>query len=283
MSSINPLELAKMASQSFALPDICSRIREMLDDDKSDLNDIGNIIALDPSLSSKLLKLANSPLFRFESQIDSLGKAINIIGGEALYNLVMVETASSAFEHFSSDVIDLKRFWLQSIYTALMAKHLAKILRIRGSERFFLLGLLHNLGELLVALKSPELAIECSKYSKEVSPWKLQQHVLGFHYTNCSANLLELWNLPAQLYLPVHNAHNENQALANKEAAIVYSAIRAGVAMANDHLYSVNELLTPKVTQYLNLEQEDMQDAVKYAFMEAEGVLGVMNPKFSKN
>ena len=102
MSSISLLEITRVAGQSFALPDICVRIRSMLDDGQSDLADIGRVIALDPSLSSKLLKLANSPLFRFESQIDSLAKAINIIGGEALYNLVMAETASSAFEHFSS-------------------------------------------------------------------------------------------------------------------------------------------------------------------------------------
>lgn len=279
---LNPVEIAKVASQSFALPDICSKIRQMLDDDTSNLDDIGNLIALDPSLSSKLLKLANSPLFRFESQIDSLGKAINIIGGEALYNLVMVETASSAFEHFSSNVIDLKRFWLQSIYAALVAKHLAKIVKIRGSERFFLLGLLHNLGELLVALKSPELAIKCNQYSKEVSPWKLQKQVLGFDYANCSANLLEFWSLPAQVHLPVKDAHNENKALKNKEAAIIYTAVRAGVAMANDQLYSVNELIMPNVINFLKLEQDDIQDAVKFAYMEAEGVLGIMSPKYRK-
>jgi HD-like signal output (HDOD) protein len=78
----------------------------MLDDGRSDFEDISQLIALAPSLSSKLLKLANSPLFRFESQIDSLTKAVNIIGGEALYNLFIAETASSAFEHTSRDVIN---------------------------------------------------------------------------------------------------------------------------------------------------------------------------------
>ena len=169
MSTLHPLNIARVASQSFTLPDICERIRSMLDDGRSDLKDMSRFIALDPSLSSKLLKLANSPLFRFESQVDSLEKAINIIGGEALYNLIMAETASSAFEHFSSDVIDLKRFWLQSIYVALVAKHLAKMIKIRGSERFFLLGLLHNLGELLVAVQAPNLAIKCSKYDEKTS------------------------------------------------------------------------------------------------------------------
>jgi HD-like signal output (HDOD) protein len=278
MSSIHPVDIARVASQSFALPDICVRIRSMLDDNHSDLEDIGRLIALDPSLSSKLLKLANSPLFRFESQIDSLAKAINIIGGEALYNLVIAETASSAFEHFSSDVIDLKRFWLQSIYAALVAKHLAKMIKIRGSDRFFLLGLLHNLGELLVAVQAPNLAIECSKYDEKISPWKLQQQVLGFNYANCSAKLMEFWHLPSQLYIPVMDLHNENKARVNKDAAIIYTAVRASVAMVHDNLYSASQLVTPLVLKYLKIDDEDLQDAVKFAYMEAGGVLGVMNP-----
>ncbi|MBU3004069.1 HDOD domain-containing protein [Paraglaciecola arctica] len=281
MSSINLSEITRIAGQSFALPDICVRIRSMLDDDQSDLEDIGRLIALDPSLSSKLLKLANSPLFRFESQIDSLAKAINIIGGEALYNLVMAETASSAFEHFSSDVIDLKRFWLQSIYAALVAKHLAKMVKIRGSERFFLLGLLHNLGELLVAVQAPNLAIDCSQYDKKTSPWKLQRQVLGFDYANCSAKLMEYWRLPSQLYIPVMDLHDENKALQNKDIAIIYTAVRASVAMTHDNLYSASQLITPLVLKYLKLDQEDLNDAVKFASMEADGVLGVMNPTLS--
>jgi HD-like signal output (HDOD) protein len=276
MSFIHPIDIARVASQSFALPDICVRIRSMLDDGKSDLEDISRFIKLDPSLSSKLLKLANSPLFRFESQIDSLAKAINIIGGEALYNLVMAETASSAFEHFSSDVIDLRRFWLQSIYAALVAKHLAKIVKIRGSERFFLLGLLHNLGELLVAVQAPDLAIKCCKYDKKTSPWKLQQQTLGFDYANCSARLMEFWQLPSQLYIPVMDLHNENKALENKDVAIIYIAARAGVAMAHTDLYSANQLVTPLVLKHLNLEHEDLKDAVKFATMEADGMLGIM-------
>lgn len=281
MSPIHSVDIAKAASQSFALPDICVRIRSMLDDGQSDLEDIGKLISVDPSLSSKLLKLANSPLFRFESQIDSLSKAINIIGGEALYNLVMAETASSAFEHFSSDVIDLKRFWLQSIYAGLVAKHLAKIARIRGSERFFLLGLLHNLGELLVALEAPELAIQCSKYDQTTSPWKLQRQILGFDYANCSAKLMEFWRLPSQLYLPVSDTHDDNKALQSKDVAIIYIAARAGVAMSNDRLYSVSQLVTPLVLQYLALDQEDLKDATKFATMEANGILSVMSPSFN--
>jgi HD-like signal output (HDOD) protein len=175
-------EFALKATDSFALPDICVRVRSMLDDDSSSIDDVATLVSLDPSLASKLLRLANSPLFRFRSEVDSLSKAVGIIGGEALYNLIMAETASSAFEHFTQESFNTKRFWLQSIYAGLIAKHLAKLLRLRGSERFFLLGLLHNLGELVVSAKSPELAEKCTHFSESVNPWSLQQKVLVQKY-----------------------------------------------------------------------------------------------------
>ncbi|WP_235594725.1 HDOD domain-containing protein [Paraglaciecola hydrolytica] len=282
MLTINPKNVAKIASQSFVLPDICIRIREMLDNDNASIEDIGDLIALDPSLSSKLLKLANSSLFRFESQIDTLSKAISVIGGEALYNLVMAETASSAFEHFSSDVINLNRFWLQSVYAGLVAKHLAKIAKVRGSERFFVLGLLHNLGELLVAVQAPDLAIECSNFSETVSPWKRQQQVLGFNYASCSAELMQAWRLPSQLYIPVMHIHDENKALKDKEIAIIYCAVRASIAMATDGMYTTNQLIPPLVLSSLKLETYDVNAAVKFALMEADNIISIMQPKPKK-
>ena len=47
-----------------------------------------------------------------------------------------------------------------------------------------------------------------------------------------------------------------------------------------DNLYSVSQLVNPMVLKYLNIDQQDLQDAVKFASMEAQGVLSVMNPRF---
>ena len=275
---MDAVDYARNANQSFALPDICLRIRKMLDDGNSSIDDLADLIGLDPSLTSKLLKLANSALFRFPSQVDSLSKALNIIGGEAMYNLLMAETARTAFEHFSSDAIDLHRFWLQSIYAGLVAKHLAKIKRIRGTERFFLLGLLHNLGELVVAYQSPEQARACQDYSQSVSPWKKQQQHLGFTYAQCSSALLQLWQLPTQLYLPVDKIHDENRALKSKEIGILFTAVRVTMALVEEQLYSVNQLVNPLVLEGLKLDEQDVLSGIKFVRMEADHFLSIMNP-----
>ncbi len=92
--------------------------------------------------------------------------------------------------------MDLKRFWRMSIYCGLVSKNLSISAGIRDIERLFVAGLLQNFGELLVAKINPEVAQQCEKYSKTQLPWQLQEHVLGFTYTDISADLLKIWQIP---------------------------------------------------------------------------------------
>lgn len=276
------LEYATKASSSFSIPDICLKIRDMLDDETSGVEEIGKLVSLDPALSSKLLKLANSPLFRFRSQVDSISKAINVLGGEATYNLVMAETARDAFNHFGAGGIDLKRFWLQSLYSGLIAKYLAKLLRIRGSERFFLLGLLHNLAELVVTSENPDLAQKCVSDDLTNMPWQLQSDILGFTYAQCSSQILQIWQLPTQISLPIGLAHDEEKAMESKEIGIVYTAVRAGFAMSLTPPVSHHEIIGVAILDSTALGTENLQDAINFSNSKITSMLAVFNPTLLK-
>lgn len=275
------IEYAKKATASFVLPDICLRIRQMLDDHNSDIEDIGNLVSLDPSLASKLLKLANSPLFRFRSQVDSIAKAVNVLGGEALYNLVMAETAKDAFSHFSDDNIDLKRFWNQSLYTGLIAKHIAKLSRVRGTERFFLLGLLHNLAELVVTKESPDKASQCLPEDGKVLPWVLQKQVLGFTYAQCSSDILKLWDLPTQLSVPIADIYDEDRAIENKEIAIMFTATRIAFALANGFQGDPVSLANEVILKNAEIDDDLVRDAVIFSRKEINNMLSIFNPRLA--
>lgn len=272
------LEYATKASSSFSIPDICLRIREMLDDTTTGVEDIGKLVSLDPTLSSKLLKLANSPLFRFRSQVDSIAKAINVLGGEALYNLIMAEAAKDAFEHFNAEDIDIKRFWLQSLYSGLVAKHLAKFSRIRGSERFFLLGLLHNLAELVVMSENPIIAKQCVSEDPQKMPWQLQSAILGFTYAQCSSIILQMWQLPTQISLPIGLIHDKSKALENKEIGILYTAVRAGFALSQTPKLNHEDIIDMSVLKSIDLDKEALQDAVDFSNNEITKMLAIFNP-----
>ncbi|MDF2176965.1 HDOD domain-containing protein [Aliiglaciecola sp. CAU 1673] len=272
-------DYAMAVTDSFALPDACTRIKELLDDNSSTAQDIADVVSLDPSLSSKLLKLANSALYNFTSEISTISRAVNVIGGKALYSLVMTETASSAFKHFENNAIDLERFWQQSVFAALIAKQLAHQLHCKDEERFFLIGLLHNFGELAVAYKAPELAKQCEAYDEEILPWELQTKVMGFDYAECSSQILMLWNLPSNLFTPISKQHDLGLALKQTDVAILYLAVRIALSIVHRDKYRYQQLVGEDLLNCLKLTDREIEEATRFARIEAYKILIIMNPE----
>ena len=115
------LEYAEKAEKICVLPDVYLRLKELMDDEKATLADIANIIALDPALSSKLLKVANSALFNFPREIDTISKAISILGMEEVHNLINTYGVTEAFSSVNNNVIDKLGYcgWIALIMKAL--------------------------------------------------------------------------------------------------------------------------------------------------------------------
>ncbi|MBT1062483.1 HDOD domain-containing protein [Bowmanella sp. Y26] len=272
-------DYAMAVTDSFALPDACTRIKELLEDPSSTATDIANVVSLDPSLSSKLLKLANSALYNFNTEISTISRAVSAIGAKALYSLVMTETARSAFKHFENNAIDLERFWQQSVYAGLIAKHLALETGQKDTERFFLLGLLHNFGELAVANRSPELASQCEQFEQKIRPWDKQKQLLGFTYAECSAQILMLWNLPSNLFTPIANQHNEALALKQTDIAIVYLAVRLALQCALPNQKRTDHLINAEIIDSLRLGETELESVILSSKVESYKILIIMNPE----
>ncbi len=272
-------DYAMAITNSFVLPDACTRIKELLDDGQSSAEDIANIVALDPSLSSKLLQLANSALYNFPSEISTISRAVNVIGGKSLYNLVVTETARTAFKEFENSAIDLERFWQQSVYAGLIARQLAQEIGMRDIERYFLLGLLHNFGELAVAHSAPETATECQAFAETQLPWEQQKRVLGFTYADCSSEILMLWNLPSSLFTPIANQHNKTLAVKQTDVGLLYVAVRLALVIVYKDRFAAERLLSEDILKSLSITEIEIKQAIKFARIEAYKILVLMNPE----
>ncbi|QJR79996.1 HDOD domain-containing protein [Alteromonas pelagimontana] len=265
------------ATQSFTLPGVCIKIRDVLDDRRSGAEDIARLIAVDPSLTAKILRLANSALFRFPSQIESIAKAINVIGGEALYNLVVAETANTAFQHFGSDLIRLDRHWQESVYCGMVGKHLAKQSGIRGSERFFVMGILQNLSELVVAKRTPERYKAYTNSDDSLLPWERQEQHFGFSFAACSGTIMEQWRLPMPLYFAVKNLHNLQKQATDADIALLACAQRVTIRENRRETFANIELLPAQMTNVLTVGDETLDTAVSFANKETEKVSSLLN------
>lgn len=274
------IEYAEKASGSFALPDACFKVQALMEDDASNIEDFANVISVDPSMTSRLLKIANSAIYSFRGEISTISRAITIIGTQSLYNMMLVDITASAFKHFENNSIDLKRFWRMSIYCGLVCKNLAIKANIRDIERLFVAGLLQNFGELIVAKNTPELAKKCEQYNAEKLPWELQREVLGFTFTDITAELLTLWQIPEKIILPIKYYNQAQDIQINKDVKVLYLATRLALIDSHPDTFTLDKVIEQTLCDSLSITEQDLIDAANFASTEVENILDVMNASF---
>lgn len=270
-------DYALQANGSFALPDACFKVKALMEREDSTIEDFANIISVDPSMASRLLQIANSAIYSFRSEVSTISKAITVIGTQALYNMMLVDVAASAFKHFSNQAIDLKRFWRTSVFCGLASKNLALKAGIRDIERLFVAGLLQNFGELVVAKVSPELAKQCEQYDQQTLPWQLQKQHLGFLYADITAELLKIWQIPGKIILPIEHFNQAKDNQINKDVKVIYLASRLALVDSHPEVFEYDDSVDQSLCQSLNISQQDLNEATEFASKEAENILSLMS------
>jgi HD-like signal output (HDOD) protein len=275
---MDAVDYAEKASEIFVLSDSFIRIKELIDDEASTIDDIADVILLDPALSGTILKLANSSFFNYPGKIDTISKAVLVLGITEVYNLVIAYFTTSAFKSLNADPLYLEDFWERSVDCALTVKFLGTQLRIPNAERLFILGLLHNLGELVAHQFIPEQVELCKHVNSDELPWVKQQEILGFSYAELTAELLKLWQLPYSLIEPVRYQDEEDFEHSTDETQLLYISKRI---MALNHQCSCHvqsKVLSDEKMGALEVKQDLLKAANDFCDMERLSILAVLNP-----
>ncbi len=275
------LQYAQSVADLFALPEGYLRVKQLMDSDTASLDEVADVILLDPVLTSKLLKLANSAIYSLPHQVESVSKALLVLGKTQVYNLVLSIGIASACSKIDTSAIDLERFWEQSINAALIARFIAQQCQLKPTDRYYVAGLLHNIGEMVVLNADAQQANRCQNYTAEHKPWQLQQAELGFTYADCGAELLHLWQLPDSIVEPVALQHSTRFDPKNLPQLVLHLAVRLALANQHPDIYSTRQLVDPFVLELLNLTQQDIIRAIDFCNTEGLFVLSVLNPRIS--
>lgn len=279
---MNAVELAQKSSTLFTLPDVYMRLQGVVKKPETSLDDIAELISTDAALTARLLKIANSSFYNFPAQIDTISRAINLIGTDQLMNLVLATSVATSFSGIPEEVIDMDSFWRHNVDTGLVARSLGAAGKQRDVERLFVIGLLHNVGKLLVLNEMPEQAIKVLQPEPGQCPWELQQQTFGFTFAECGAELLALWELPDALVEAVRFQNLPNLAGDDASAAAVLNiASRAASAMEQEICPDVGpdylELIDADAWQMAGVERADVDAAIEFAHEEAWNMLGVIS------
>jgi len=209
-----------------SLPEVCIKIGELNQDPNASAIQFGKLISQDAALTVRLLRIVNSAFYRFPSKIETVSRAVAIIGQRDLQNIVLAACVSSIFDRIKSQLVDIDHYWRHAVYTGIVARIVAQHNRVLHPERLFVAGLLHDIGRLLMCYRreaDTRLAIAMS-LSEDIQLYQAEERIFGFTHADVGAELLKNWNLPDSLQYTTRLHHAPAFSEYPLECAIVHLA-----------------------------------------------------------
>lgn len=187
-----------------SLPDVYLRLKAVVDDPDSNLADVADVVSNDPALTARLLRLVNSAYFGLATEIDTVSRAISLLGTQEVHDLALAVSVADTVGGLHDGVMDMHRFWHRSVASAIASRELASMCNVLDSERLFVCGLLHDIGHLFMyQVAAPQVHQARELASRERIPlYKAERAVLGIDYARVGADLMRNWQLPQSLWEP---------------------------------------------------------------------------------
>lgn len=223
-----------------ALPQVFLELQHAMEREQPSYDELAAIISKDPRLAASLLRLVNGPLFGFRTPVETVTRAVAAAGTRRVTSLALGTFVLGLFRERPPHVVNLHDFWLHSVATALMAQALATRLGRDDPERYFVAGLLHDIGWLALCAVWPAGAERVLDRCRDLgeSLTDAEQAELGMTHGEVGAAMLRRWNLPPVLLEAVRHHHAPSGVLASDEAALVHLADEAvkafGIGGAGD-------------------------------------------------
>ena len=194
-------DLFAQAEHLPTLPTVAVEILRLSRDETASLEDLTAVLALDPALSAKILKLANSAAFRRGAEVTSLERATLLLGMHAIQLLALSFSLTKSLPRRGpSYEFDYSRYWQHSVTMAVGARELARLTQSPHQHEAFLCGLLSGIGQLVLAQVAPESYNAVLNQSPDGQPTAdLERRELGFDHHEVGEALLHAWMFPQVL------------------------------------------------------------------------------------
>jgi HD-like signal output (HDOD) protein len=209
------------------VPVIVFEVTKIIDDPRSSAGQLGKVISKDQGLVTKVLSVANSPLYGIPRRVSTIDFAIVILGFNHIKNIVIALSMMDAFKNFGGSKFDQTAYWNHSLVTATAAKRVADDLGFSFSGEAFTAGLLHDLGIPVIYKYFNKEYNEILTLVKNEGRSFIEAEliVLGNTHGEIGKILVDRWNLPIALSEVVTNHHTPSLANNDKElVAIVHLA-----------------------------------------------------------
>lgn len=206
------------------LPVIAVQLLELIEKEAS-MKKISHIINNDPAIAAKILKIANSAYFGARCKVDTVERALVILGINEVSNIVLGLSFLTAFPWKQiDDRFNVVKFWEHSIFVAQTAKLMAKYISMETHGEEYTAGLLHDIGKLILSyyFQNDFVKILDLVFKSDYSTLEAEEKVIGYDHSFLGYLLTKKWNLPLKITKSIKLHHEPEEFKDNKLPAIIY-------------------------------------------------------------
>ncbi len=273
-------ELLRHRINLVSLPQLVVQLQEAINSPKASVEDIAKIISNDVKLTASLLRLVNSPLYGLVNRIETISRAVAIIGLRPLTSLAIGATLISNFNKQKTGSA-MEEFWLHSIACASIAKRFAEQCNKPEPERYFVDGLLHDIGRLFMLGAFPDETETVYNYavSRGISLHQAELAVFGFSHVDIGARILEMWNLSEATTSAIRLHHTPEDEPGNPydDHHVIHLADAMAKALG---YYASGDYYVPKISGLswtaLGLDTQMLNETIADLHLEIETVAHIM-------
>jgi HD-like signal output (HDOD) protein len=207
------------------IPKVLSEALKLLENKKTNNSELSALISKDQAVVSKILTIANSPMYGLQRRVTSIDFALLILGFSELKNIISVLSLTEAFKNKTDKYLDQKTFWFHSFLVGSAAKRLSEDIGFYNSGEAFIGGFLHDMGISIMHryFHSSFIQIHDLMLNQNLPLKEAELEVLGLDHQEIGSYLLERWNFPIELCNAVSYHHNPSKA--NQEDKLMATLI----------------------------------------------------------
>ena len=289
----NLLKQLQFCTNLPSLPSIALKIIDLAGKADTNLTQINHYISLDPALTAKIIRTANSPLYKSRYPISNISQATNILGTYGIITIALSFSLADSLMKQSKEKLGTannNHFWRRSITSALASRTLGKRLGINSIlDNLFLAGLLQDIGILafyaLIPEDYPSVFLQTKDHNALL---KAEHQAFGIGHDELGAALLEYWKFPSYVPIACRGSHTVPPAPnANINGCVAASGYIADYFLSQDKKEKIDEL-THVAKTYLGLDEHafiEVLEAMKNNLHHVEELfeITILNPTHLNN
>lgn len=206
--------IQKKESDLPTLPVVIDRIISVASDPNTTTEELAEIISYDQGMTNKLLKLANSVYYAQKTRVETIKRAITVIGFDEIIGIALGMGILSSFTDKSGLTLDMKALWIHGIGVATISKELANRTNPTIANKIFIPALLHDMGKVIfsVYFQNEYRKVRMLAMEKKRPLYFAENAVIKIDHAILSALLMKRWNFPDSIIIPCRFHHNPESA-----------------------------------------------------------------------